>query len=131
MQRHLSLPPKYFPSLTTSWSADQCPARLLAMAILERLPIVFIAKPDGTRHRKSLWSIWISCLSCVPSRTLAHPSLLAEGGQNEKKKKPGHCLSTAQQQSQLHCIINIILITNLKHRTTWAALNKIKFQVIL
>jgi len=58
----------------------------------------------------------------IPS-LLHTPSLLA--GEQGKKESPvaEQCLHSVSQTHQ--CIINIVLVTNTKHSTMWAAMKKI------
>ena len=46
--------------------------------------LAFIAEHDIIRYRISLWSVWVSCPSCVPSNLSPTPSLLAFGEEGWK-----------------------------------------------
>lgn len=64
-----------------------------------------------------------SSVLVMSSPKLAHPSQLPEE-QSEKETCPWHCADTAQQLLKCCCIINTVLVTNLKHRIIWDAMMK-------
>jgi len=66
--------------------ANRCPGRLQVKAIskAKNHPFFppcprFIAEYDTVWYGKFLWSVQVSCSSCVPSQPLAHPNLLPRG----------------------------------------------------
>lgn len=77
----------------------------------KHLPFLFswtlIADQNVIWYGTSLWSVRVSCPSCVPSQPLAHSQTTCCGGKSEKKRKkkrkPPCSASTAQQQATLLC----------------------------
>ena len=104
--------------------ADCCTVRLQTKAALEKLPPPgFMGEYDVMWHGISLWSVWVSCPACVPASLLPTPLLLAKG-QREEQRRFWYCMSTAQQQLKHWCVTNAVLVTNLKHSTIQAAMEK-------
>lgn len=72
-------------------------------------------------YRISLWSFWVSCLSCVLSQFLGHLWTSHKVGR-VGKRKPGCWASTAQQQPKYWYIANTVLVINPEHSTIEAAM---------
>lgn len=70
----------------------------------------------------SSWVIWVSCH--IPSHLLAHLQPAPWQG-SKRRQKVFDWVSTAQQQLQCYCVINIILVLNPKHSIIPAAKKKI------
>lgn len=56
--------------------------------------------------------------SCAPSQTLVHPKTIHRKP-SEEQRRPQHCANSAQQQLKHYCAISIVLLTNLKHHTSY------------
>lgn len=104
--------------------ADQCPASLQVAASLEPHPS-FIAEYDIIWCGIFLQSVQVSRPGCVPSHPFAQPQLTAGVVEWETEKAQKLCASTAQQQVKL-CVINTVLVGDLKHSTFQVAEKKIK-----
>jgi len=61
--------------------ANQCPDSPQEKVTLEKLTLHFIAEHNVKWHGISLWSVGVSCPSCVPPQPLAHPSQLSGAAQ--------------------------------------------------
>lgn len=63
-------------------------------------------------------------LALSPPSFLSTLSLLDDGGQSGKKRKPWHCTSTAQPWPKYWCVTNIILVSQPKYIIIQAAMKK-------
>lgn len=74
----------------------------------------FISRSIIIWHRISLWSVRVSCPSCVSPNFWESPAC-SLSGQCEKQKKPWHWVSTVPQQLKHQHAISALFITNPKH----------------
>ena len=75
----------------------------------------------GMEYGTRLRPVWVSSPSCLPSP----PTLLTEGAQCGKKRRPWHCASSVQQQPKHQCVTNTVLATNPKRSIIQTAMKKI------
>lgn len=96
------------------------------MATWEKLHPRFIAEHDIVQYGMCLWSVWVSCLYCVPLPKLFLPYYNLLTGAAERASKAAstlckHCSPTAPTM----VIINPVSITSLKHSTVATTTKKI------
>lgn len=90
------------------------------------LPPALCAEQDAIWYGILLWSVWLSCPSCVPSQ-FVHSQLPHWWGGVRGRKGLGSVLRTAQQQLKHPSFINTIFSTNPKHSPTPPTLKKINY----
>jgi len=71
------------------------------------------------------WTIPLDDLRQLSPPASRPPSAYSLWGQGEKQRWPSCCTNTLQQQLKHWCVIGIVLVTNLKHSTIWAAMKKV------
>lgn len=109
-QCSVSLPTDWWPE---QWATSPWPA----------LPSLY-AECDFLWYGIALGSFGVSCHIYVPSHLLAHLQPAPWQG-SKRRQKVFDWVSTAQQQLQCYCVINIILVLNPKHSIIPAAKKKI------
>ena len=81
-----------------------------------------------TCHHR-VWNIllvsWGRLSQLRPLPTSCAPPAYSLAGQCEKKKRPWHCVRTAQQWLKHPCVINTVFSTNPKHSPIQATMKKI------
>lgn len=63
---------------------------------------------------------------CLLPASCPHPAYLL-GGQSDKQRKHRHCAGTVHQYLKHQCVINTVLVTNVKHGNIWAAMKEANF----
>ena len=89
------------------------------------LPPALNAERDTIWYGIALCSAGVSCPCCAPSQRLMPPPACLLVGWGERQKRPGLWVSTAQQQQEHPCVIDIVFSTNPKYSPIPATLKKI------
>lgn len=101
---------------------DWCPAGLWTVALLERFPQCFCWAWCFTAWNTP-WSVWVSCVFCVPSQPPAHPQPTC-WGDRLRSREDLEAAWALFGKSWAAGVISV-LVTNPKHGTIWAVRKKI------